>query len=93
MRDLGIMAGKFHQPIRMCVSCRERKSQHSLIRLQCIDETIKSFSGKGRSIYFCNLCIDDEKKISKALMRQCRSSQRDKLMSKLKEIITDDRKS
>jgi len=87
------MAKKLHLPTRMCVSCRERESQGKLLRLQCIDGSIELFSKVGRSFYLCENCLTQEKKVVKALMRQCRGGDRDKFMNKLKEIITDDRKS
>lgn len=87
------MSKIFHQAIRMCISCRERDAQNELLRLSCIDGEVSSFSQKGRSFYLCKNCQEDEKKLSKALMRQCRSKHREELMNKLKEIITDDRKS
>jgi len=85
------MAKKFHQPTRMCVSCRERDVQFNLTRLRCEDGQLALFQGVGRSFYLCKSCLSEEKKLQKALMRQCRSGDRDKLMNKLKEIITDDR--
>jgi len=85
------MAKKFHLPTRMCVSCRQRDSQNNLVRLQCKEGELDCFNGHGRSFYLCNECLLDEKKISKSLMRMCRSNKKDKLMNKLKEIITDDR--
>jgi predicted RNA-binding protein YlxR (DUF448 family) len=85
------MAKKFHLPTRMCVSCRQRDSQNNLVRLQCKEGELDCFNGRGRSFYLCNECLLDEKKISKSLMRMCRSNKKDKLMNKLKEIITDDR--
>jgi len=85
------MAKKFHQVTRMCISCRERDIQFKLIRLSCIDGELDSFNGHGRSFYLCNLCFDDDKKLLRALMHQCRSGNKEKLMNKLKEIITDDR--
>ncbi len=87
------MAKKFHKPTRMCVSCRERNSQDKLLRLRCVDGSIETFNKVGRSFYLCENCLNEEKKILKTLMRQCRSGDRDKLMNKLKEIIADDRKS
>jgi len=87
------MAKKFHQPIRMCFSCRGRYPQKNLLRLQCRDGELSSFSKVGRSFYLCQSCIDEEKKLQKGLMRQCKTPQKDKLMNKLKEIIADDRKS
>jgi len=85
------MAEIFHIPLRMCISCRQRDSQSNLLRLQCVDGNIDLFNGRGRSFYLCKNCLTEEKKLSKALMRQCRSGDKDKLMNKLKEIITDDR--
>jgi len=87
------MAKKFNQPLRMCISCREREIQDKLLRLQCIDGSIEVFNGSGRSFYLCENCILLEKKVLKALMRQCRSGDKDKFTNKLKEIIADDRKS
>jgi len=87
------MAKKFHQPTRMCVSCRTREPQYNLLRLQCLNNELTLFGGIGRSFYLCQSCLLEDKKLSRALMRQCRNSNKDKLMNKLKEIITDDRKS
>ncbi|MBL0709133.1 MAG: hypothetical protein JJW00_08805 [Sulfurimonas sp.] len=77
----------------MCISCREREEQNKLLRLQCVDGSLKSFIGSKRSFYICKNCILLEKKVLKALMRQCKSGDRDKFTNQLKEIITDDRKS
>ena len=85
------MAKNFHLPTRMCVSCRKREAQAKLLRLRCEDGELRSFNGVGRSFYLCSTCLDDEKKISKVLMRQCRNNKKEKHMNKLKEIITDDR--
>lgn len=85
------MAKNFHLATRMCVSCRDRQVQSKLLRLCCSDGEISLFSGEGRSFYLCSTCQEDDKKLSRALMRQCKSSQREQLMNKLKEIITDDR--
>ena len=82
-----------HQPIRMCISCRERDAQEKLQRLQYVDNSLERFTGRGRSFYICENCLTQEKKLSKALMRQCKSGEKDKFMNRLKEIITDDRKS
>jgi predicted RNA-binding protein YlxR (DUF448 family) len=87
------MAKKFHQPTRMCVACRKRDAQFNLLRLRCIDGELTPFDGVGRSFYLCHDCLSQEKKVFKAIMRQCRGGDKDKHMNKLKEIITDDRKS
>ena len=87
------MAKKFHKPVRMCISCRQRDIQYELFRLQCIDGSLVKYSGVGRSFYICKNCLIQEKKVLKAIMRQCKSGEKDKFTSRLKEIITDDRKS
>jgi len=87
------MTENFNKPLRMCISCRDRVAQSKLLRLQCNDGSIEVFKGSGRSFYICENCIFLEKKVLKALMRQCKSGDRDKFMNKLKEIIADDRKS
>jgi len=87
------MAKKFYLPTRMCITCRQRDAQSNLLRLQCIAGTLDVFFGSGRSFYICKTCLNEEKKVSKSLMRQCKSADKNKFMNKLKEIIADDRKS
>jgi predicted RNA-binding protein YlxR (DUF448 family) len=87
------MAKKFHKPVRMCISCRVRDIQDNLFRLQCREGFLENYEGFGRSFYICKNCLEEEKKVLKAIMRQCRSGERDKFTSRLKEIIADDRKS
>jgi predicted RNA-binding protein YlxR (DUF448 family) len=87
------MAKKFHEAVRMCIACRERQSQKLLVRLQCKEGLLETFNNSGRSFYLCNVCIADEKKVLKALMRQCKSGNKDKILIGLKEIIPDDRES
>jgi len=87
------MAKIFHQPIRMCISCRDKQEQKLLVRLQCRDASLEVFNKTGRSFYICKVCMTDEKKIIRSLMRQCRSGDKAKLTNRLKEIITDGRKS
>lgn len=84
------MAKKFNQPIRMCIVCRQRDIQSNFTRLQCDNSQLSLFSGEGRSFYICLHCLDDEKKVLKSLMRQCKSGDKEKLMSKLKEMITNE---
>ena len=87
------MAKKLNQPIRMCITCRDRYAQNGLTRLKCLDGSLDKYDGIGRSFYICKTCLNDEKKVIKSLMRQCRSGEKDKFTSRLKEIITDDRES
>ncbi len=53
---------KKSQPIRMCIACRNRYPQNSLIRLRQEGKEIIAFEGKGRSFYLCNVCSTNEKK-------------------------------
>jgi len=85
------MAKKFNPIIRMCISCRARHRQNELLRIKCNESSLEIFDGNGRTFYLCDSCLLDEKKLSRALMRQCKSGDKEKLMNKLKEIITDDR--
>lgn len=82
-----------HKPIRMCISCRKRDAQDSLVRLQCNEGSLEVYKIDARSFYLCKDCINEEKKVLKSLMRQCKSGDKNKLMNKLKEIIADDGKS
>ncbi len=77
-------------PVRMCILCRTKAAQHTLIRLQCEEKILKPFSGIGRSFYLCKACAEDTK-VVRAVARQCRSGATQQLMSQLKEIISDDR--
>jgi predicted RNA-binding protein YlxR (DUF448 family) len=87
------MASKIYQPTRMCISCRDRQTQKSLLRLQCSEGELKSFSGIGRSFYLCTKCLNDKKKTLKSLMRICKTKDKEKMTNKLKEIIAYERKS
>lgn len=42
---------------RMCVACRGRFSQNSLLRLQVDNGEVVSFRGFGRSFYLCDSCL------------------------------------
>ncbi len=77
----------------MCVSCRERSEQKALLRLQCKDQHLGSYSGTGRSFYLCFACVADEKKVTRALARACKSGDMKYLSTQLKEIIADVRQS
>lgn len=83
------MAQIVNQPTRMCVVCRERSNQSSLIRLQCRQGILESYSGMGRSFYLCSACIE-HKKTPGLLARQCKSNALDMLMNRLKEIVVND---
>jgi uncharacterized protein len=74
----------------MCILCRDRLPQQSLLRLQCLDRNLTRFTGSGRSFYLCPACFE-QKKLDRALARQCKTGETQKLLNQLKEIIADDR--
>ena len=53
--------------VRMCIVCRKRYTQDSLIRLKFYKEKQKivEFNGTGRSFYICKECLLYSKKIEK----------------------------
>ncbi len=59
--------------IRMCIVCKKRDKQYSLNRLQCINNQLTKFTGKGRSFYVCNECINNKKFIN-LLSKKCNKS-------------------
>ncbi len=72
----------------MCIACRTRYDQQALLRLQCIERSLRPFTGTGRSFYLCSECFTS-KKTARALARQCKSGETQRLLIELKEIITD----
>lgn len=46
----------------MCISCRERFSRGTLIRLQLQPQSIVRYNGAGRSFYLCEICATNQKK-------------------------------
>ncbi|HFU74245.1 MAG TPA: DUF448 domain-containing protein [Helicobacteraceae bacterium] len=76
------------KPIRMCIACRERFAQSSLVRLQCVEHSITAFQGQGRSFYLCLECAHSEK-VDRVLVRQCRGGAKVQLLSQLKEIVSN----
>lgn len=57
------------QPIRMCVACRSRYPQNTLLRLRQNIKEIVIYDGVGRSIYLCSQCIQNEKKVKGLVKR------------------------
>jgi predicted RNA-binding protein YlxR (DUF448 family) len=55
---------KKNNPIRMCITCRKRESQKTLLRLQLIEGSIVAYKGFGRSIYLCEACRLSEKRLN-----------------------------
>lgn len=82
------MARKFHKPQRMCVVCRQRSAQESLLRLQCHERLLTPYQNQGRSFYICFTCIDT-KSCAKVMAKQCKSGEIEALMKQLKEFTVD----
>jgi len=76
-------------PLRTCISCRDKQEQIYLNRLQCKNKALVPFNGIGRSFYICNDCLEDKKKLERALFRQCRNKAQ--YWEQLKEILANGR--
>jgi len=57
------------QPIRMCIACRSRYPQNTLIRLRQDGNKVCAFDGRGRSFYLCIDCVKNEKKVKGLVKR------------------------
>lgn len=57
------------QPTRMCIACRSRHPQNTLIRLRQEGKEVVAFTGIGRSFYLCGACIKNEKKVKGLVKR------------------------
>jgi len=55
----------------MCIACRSRSPQHTLIRLKQEGNDVIAYNGYGRSFYLCEDCSKNEKKI-KGLVKRFR---------------------
>ena len=78
---------KKSQPTRMCIACRCRHPQNTLIRLKQEDIEVVAFDGKGRSFYLCDMCVSNEKKINGLVKRFKQNKER--FTKLLKELTTD----
>jgi len=76
---------KKSQPIRMCITCRNRYPQNALIRLKQEGSYIIKSDGFGRSFYLCAECSVNEKKI-KGLMKRF-NQDKEYFIKLLKELI------
>jgi len=76
-----------NEPVRMCIACRGRELQRKLLRLQEKNSNIFPYPGHGRSIYLCDACRENEKKI-KGLIKRFRLSSEDseQFVKHLKEL-------
>jgi predicted RNA-binding protein YlxR (DUF448 family) len=73
------------RPIRMCIACRRRFPQDSLIRLKQEGNAIVVHDGVGRSFYICSECARNEKK-RRGLLKRFRQKD-ERLIELLKELI------
>lgn len=75
---------KKSQPTRMCIACRSRHPQNTLIRLKHEGNLVVASDGKGRSFYLCDACGRNEKKI-KGLVKRFKQDEEQftKLLRKL----------
>ena len=71
----------------MCISCRSRHPQTSLIRLKLEGTEITAHDGKGRSFYLCRECSVNEKKI-KGLTKRFKQDE-ERFVKLLKELMTN----
>jgi len=78
---------KKSQPIRMCITCRSRHPQNTLIRLKLEAEDVIAYDGNGRSFYLCAMCSEDEKKI-KGLVKRFNQDP-EQFTKLLKELINN----
>ena len=69
----------------MCISCRDRHPQKSLIRLKVEGKDVVVFDGKGRSFYLCDSCSKNEKKI-KGLTKRFKQDE-ERFVKLLKELV------
>lgn len=53
----------------MCLTCRNKYPQNTLIRLKQEGEDIIASDGSGRSFYLCDICSTNEKKIKGLVKR------------------------
>ena len=78
---------KKSQPIRMCIACRSRNPQNTMIRLKQWGKEIVAFDGQGRSFYVCRTCMENEKKI-KGLVKRFKQDE-EHFTKLLKELMNN----
>jgi len=78
---------KKSQPIRMCIACRSRHPQNTLIRLKQEGQEVLVFDGQGRSFYLCVSCVKNEKKV-KGLVKRFKQN-KEHFTKLLKELINN----
>jgi predicted RNA-binding protein YlxR (DUF448 family) len=78
---------KKSQPTRMCIACRNRHPQNTLLRFKQNDKEIVAHDGKGRSFYLCTQCIQNEKKV-KGLVKRFKQDE-EHFTKLLKELMNN----
>ena len=78
---------KKSQPTRMCIACRSRHPQNTLIRLKYEGSEVVASDGKGRSFYLCDVCVTNEKKVNGLVKRFKQDAER--FTKLLKELTKD----
>ncbi len=71
----------------MCIACRSRHPQYTLIRLKQVGNEITAYDGTGRSFYLCRDCIQNEKK-TKGLVKRFKQDE-ERFSKLLKELINN----
>jgi len=51
------------QQIRMCIACRSKYPQKTLLRLRQDGKEVVTYTKNGRSFYICQACANNEKKV------------------------------
>ena len=71
----------------MCIACRSRHPQNTLIRLKLLGQDVTAYDGLGRSFYLCEQCIQNEKKV-KGLVKRFKQDT-EQFTKLLKELINN----
>jgi predicted RNA-binding protein YlxR (DUF448 family) len=73
----------------MCIACRKKSGQKSMLRLKCEDSELKLYNKSGRSFYLCSECTDNlennEKSIQKNISKICK--RKDDYIKTIKELL------
>ena len=78
---------KKSQPTRMCIACRSRHPQNTLIRVKLSGKDVVVYDGQGRSFYLCADCVKNEKKV-KGLVKRFKQD-KERFIKLLKELLND----
>jgi predicted RNA-binding protein YlxR (DUF448 family) len=71
----------------MCIACRSRYPQNTLIRLKLEGKDVIAFDGKGRSFYLCTECVKNQKKV-KGLVKRFKQDE-EHFTKLLKELMNN----